>query len=211
MNEEFWHGRWHNNQIGFHESEPNPLLLKHFRALDVAEDGRVFVPLCGKSHDIGWLMAQGHPVVGAELSRLAVEALFHQLGLTPAITPLGPLERFEAAGLTVFVGNLFDLDRHALGIVDAIYDRAALVALPDHMRAGYAAHLIHLTHAAPQLLITFEYDPSLAIGPPFSVDAHEVRRHYGATYRLVEAAREPTKGGVKGHPAHDGVWLMHRR
>ncbi|MBS9478444.1 thiopurine S-methyltransferase [Ancylobacter radicis] len=211
MDEEFWHGKWQGNQIAFHESEPNALLRKHFAALDVAPGGRVFVPLCGKSHDVGWLLAQGHPVVGAELSRLAIEQLFAGLGLTPTITTLGTLERFEAEKLIVYVGNIFDLDAATLGPVAAVYDRAALVALPAAMRDRYAAHLIHLTHAAPQILITFEYDPSLAIGPPFSVDAHEVRRHYGTAYRLAEAAREETKGGVKGHPSHDCVWLMHRR
>lgn len=58
----------------------------------------MFVPLCGKSRDMGWLRAQGFTVVGAELSRLAVEQFFGELGLAPEISSAGRLERFEAEG-----------------------------------------------------------------------------------------------------------------
>ena len=39
-----------------------------------------------------------------------------------------------------------------MGSVDAIYDRAALVALPDAMRRRYAKHLMGITQKVPQLL-----------------------------------------------------------
>ncbi|QIB33041.1 thiopurine S-methyltransferase [Ancylobacter pratisalsi] len=212
MDEEFWHGKWTRNEIAFHEAETNPLLLRHFSALSHAPDARVFVPLCGKSRDIHWLLAQGFSVVGAELSRLAVEQLFADLGLTPQISDHGALERFEAGRLTVFVGNFFDLDHPTLGKVDVVYDRAALVALPEPLRDRYAAHLAALTAHAPQLLITLEYDPSQAIGPPFSVSEHEVRRHYGAAYHVACAETHELKGGLKGvHPAHESAWLLTHR
>ncbi len=35
------------------------------------------MPLCGKTRDIWWLLESGYRVVGAELSRVAVEQLFH--------------------------------------------------------------------------------------------------------------------------------------
>ena len=57
MNKDFSHHRWQTNRIGFHESRPNPLLVEHFPALEVPDGGRVFVPLCGKTRDIGWLLA----------------------------------------------------------------------------------------------------------------------------------------------------------
>jgi thiopurine S-methyltransferase len=44
-----------------------------------------------------------------------------------------------------------------LGQVDAIYDRAALIALPYEMRQQYAQHLIQISQA-PQFLISYEYD-----------------------------------------------------
>ncbi|MBS7545595.1 thiopurine S-methyltransferase [Ancylobacter oerskovii] len=212
MDEEFWHGKWRRGEIAFHEADGNPLLRRYFPRLDLPAGARLFLPLCGKTRDIAWLLAQGHAVAGAELSRLAIEQLFAELGLVPHITPVGPLERFEAGRLTVFVGNLFDLDRHALGEVGAIYDRAALVALPEPMRPRYAAHLVHLTHAAPQLLIAFDYEPSLVVGPPFAVPEPEIRRHYGAAYHVTLAGRHELKEGLKGRkPVEETVWLLRPR
>jgi thiopurine S-methyltransferase len=211
MDQDFWLARWQNNQIGFHEGVPNALLVAHFAALGVPASGRIFVPLCGKSQDMHWLRAQGFTVVGAELSRLAVEQFFAELGLTPAISQGGQLERFSAEGVTLFVGDIFDLDRDTLSAVDATYDRAALVALPASLRQRYAAHLIELTSSAPQLLVTFEYDQTCRPGPPFSVMEAEVREHYGATYCLERAEVREVPGGLKGaDTAQESVWLMAR-
>lgn len=209
MDQDFWHRKWASNEIGFHEARPNALLVAHLPELALPAGARLFLPLCGKSLDIGWLLAQGHRVAGAELSRLAIEQLFAELGVEPTISAAGPLERFEAGPLTVFVGDIFELDRATLGPVDAIYDRAALVALPDGLRARYAHHLVALTGAAPQLLVTFEYDQSVMPGPPFSVDAEEVRRRYEATYALALAAAREVPGGLKGIcPAREAVWRL---
>jgi thiopurine S-methyltransferase len=212
MDQDFWLARWQNNQIGFHEGAPNSLLVAHLATLGVPAGGRIFVPLCGKSNDMHWLRAQGLLVVGAELSRLAVEQLFAELGLTPLVSQAGRLERFEAEDVTIFVGDVFDLDRDTLGAVDAIYDRAALVALPAPLREQYATHLIELTRAAPQLLVTFEYEQARCPGPPFSVLEAEVRAHYGATYRLHRAAVRDVPGGIKAVcPAQESVWIINER
>jgi thiopurine S-methyltransferase len=212
MERDFWHERWRNNQIGFHEAAPNALLVSHFSSLDVPTGGRVFVPLCGKSNDMLWLRAQGYRVVGAELSRLAVERFFADNRLAPTMTSAGPLETYESDGITLFAGDLFALDHEILGPVDAVYDRAALVALPASMRERYASHLAALTGHAPQLLVTFEYDQSLSAGPPFSVEKAEVRKHYDALYRLTVAETRRVEGGLKGrHPAQESAWLLRQR
>lgn len=212
MEQEFWHRRWQNGEIGFHEADTNPLLLRHFSELGLARGARVFVPLCGKSRDMHWLLGQGCKVTGAELSRLAVEQLFAELGLTPVISEEAALERFEAGGLTVFVGDFFDLDREKLGAVDGVYDRAALIALPTPMRERYAGHLAALTRHAPQLLVTLDYDASDVVGPPFSVPEHEVRRLYGATFHVTSLESHALKDGLKGvHPARESAWLLKAR
>jgi thiopurine S-methyltransferase len=211
MDPDFWLTRWQDNRTGFHEGVPNDLLVAHFAALGLPRGARVFVPLCGKSRDLHWLRAQGFAVVGAELSRLAVEQFFDELGIPPAITPVDKLDRFEAAGVTIFTGDIFDLDQNTLGPVDAVYDRAALVALPDPLRAQYAAHLIELTQAAPQLLVTFEYDQAKHPGPPFSVQQADVQKHYDATYRPERLELRDLPGGLRGNcPAKESAWLLER-
>lgn len=212
MDLEFWRERWAANQIGFHEGKPNTLLTKHFAALGLAPGARVFLPLCGKTRDIHWLLAQGFQVVGAELSALAVAQLFDELGVVPEITSAGELKRYGAPGIVVFQGDIFALDAETLGPADAVYDRAALVALPKDMRARYAAHVTAIAKAAPQLVITFVYDQSVMAGPPHSVDDDEVRALYGSAYDLDMRETASVPGGLKGMtPADEHVWRLSRR
>ncbi|HEU4682876.1 MAG TPA: thiopurine S-methyltransferase [Nitrospira sp.] len=212
MDHGFWHQRWEKNEIAFHEGKANALLVAHFSKLGVAKGSRIFVPLCGKTLDIAWLLSNGYGVAGAELSRLAIEQLFMELGLQPDITTIGGLEQWSAKNLDIFVGDLFTLSRKVLGRVDAIYDRAALVALPAGMRDRYTAHLMELTGRAPQLVICYEYDQRVMDGPPFSVSNEEVRRHYAADYEATLIASTEVPGGLKGKvAAQEQVWLLQRR
>lgn len=211
MDADFWHARWTANQIGFHEGKPNVHLEAHLDRLGLAAGARLFLPLCGKTRDIGWLLARGFRVAGAELSPLAVAQLFEELGVAPEIVPAGPLELHRAPSLDIFVGDIFTLSADRLGAVDAVYDRAALVALPAPMRRLYAAHLAAMTARAPQLLVCFTYDQTLAEGPPFSVAAEEVRALYGTAYRVDRLDTGPVPGGLRGKvPAQEDVWLLSR-
>ena len=153
MDASFWHQKWADNNIAFHNSEANPLLVKHFDDLSLNAGSRVFLPLCGKTLDIGWLLSQGYRVAGAELSAIAITQLFAELGVEPEISELGKLTHYSAPNLDIFVGDIFQLSGKVLGPVDAVYDRAALVALPGEMRARYTTHLLEITNKVPQLLI----------------------------------------------------------
>lgn len=213
MEHSFWHDRWATNQIGFHQPAANPLLVTHYAALALPSAGRVLLPLCGKTLDIAWLLAAGYRVVGVELSELAVQQLFAELGATPRIQVLNDaLQRYETGNLTVFVGDIFALNREQLGPVDAIYDRAALVALPTTLRPRYASHLTAISAGARQLLISFDYEQSQLPGPPFAVLAEELSKLYGQHYELQALARQPLAGGLKGQcPADEVVWLLQPR
>lgn len=209
MEATFWHQKWERGEIGFHENETNPLLVKHFETLALAPGARVFVPLCGKTRDIAWLLARGCRVVGAELSPLAVGELFSELGVQPAVSRLGALTRYSASDIDVLVGDIFEVTAAALGPVDAIYDRAALVALPEAVRARYASHLVQLTGAASQLLVTLQYDQQQMAGPPFCVDASEIHRLYAHAYRVECAQSDDVVGGLKGKvAATESVWVL---
>lgn len=209
MNVGFWQRRWERNEIGFHTPEANPLLVAHFKDLALPEGSRVFLPLCGKTLDIHWLLANGYRVAGAELSQLAIEQLFSELGVEPAITAIGSNRRYSADGIDIIAGDFFDISGSDLGAVDAIYDRAALVALPGTMRQRYTDHLMEITGQAPQLLICFTYDQSLLDGPPFSGSREEVARHYQGSYDAKLLASVEVSGGLKGKcAAVEDVWLL---
>lgn len=211
MDQEYWRDRWNNGHIGFHESEPNPGLTAHFHRLHAQPDQRILVPLCGKSLDIRWFLSQQCRVVGVELSERAVSDLWSELGLSPRVSHGGPLVHFHAPGLDVFQGDIFALTRAQLGPVDAIYDRAALVALPPEMRRRYATHLVEISGGAPQLLLCYVYDQQVYPGPPFSVPDQEIRALYSDTYSLSLIESNDLSGGLKGeYPAKEQVWLLQR-
>ena len=209
MDPEFWHKKWEINEIGFHMSEANPMLRAHFHSLGLEQGQRVFVPLCGKTLDIAWLLDQGYAVVGAELSVLAIDQLFAELGIVPDVTEYEELLHYRAPNLDIFVGDVFLLSPGLLGEVDAVYDRAAMVALPGPMREQYSRHLVKITAAAPQLLITFDYDQACLPGPPFCLSESEVRRHYEGSYQVKLLESAPVQGGLKGIcPAQELVMLL---
>lgn len=209
MDKSFWHQKWERNEIAFHESEANPLLVKYFDRLSLAPGSRVFLPLCGKTLDIPWLLSRGYRVAGAELSPIAIEQLLITLGVEPTLSKVGAVTCYRAKNIDLFVGDIFDVSHAMLGPVDAVYDRAALVALPAPMRARYATHLKEITGHAPQLLICYVYDQNLMAGPPFSISDAEVRQHYGACYGLTCITSAPVPGGLKGQcGATENVWLL---
>ncbi len=211
MDANFWHQKWQRGEIAFHEQEANPFLTDHFEKLNLVPGSRVFLPLCGKTRDAAWLLAHGYRVVGAELSEIAVNDLFAELGVEPEISKVGKLVRYSAEDIDILVGDIFDVTAGHLGPINAIYDRAALVALPARMREKYTSHLMTITDAAPQLLICLAYNQLLLEGPPFSVNEDEVDQHYGAAYQVMSVESRNVAGGLKGKVAStETAWLLQK-
>ena len=176
MDADFWLQRWNEGRIGFHRGEVMPLLEKHWPGLNVPADGRVFVPLAGKSLDMHWLAAQGHRVLGAELSPLAVQAFFAEAGLEPVVANDADGVHHRAGPVDLVQGDVFALSAATLATMAAVYDRAAIIALPPALRRRYVAEVYaRLPQGCRGLLITLEYPQAQMDGPPFSVDEAEVR------------------------------------
>ena len=105
MEASFWHNKWEIGQIGFHENETNPFLVKHLDKLQLRSDlnngVRIFVPLCGKTLDIHYLLSLGYKVVGVEFSELAIKELFQELGVTPTISKNQNFTHYQAQNIDV--------------------------------------------------------------------------------------------------------------
>lgn len=191
MDPAFWHERWQQGQIGFHQPDHHPALLSSWPGLGLPPASRVFVPLCGRSLDMVWLAARGHEVVGIELSPIAVEGFFAHERLEPRRDRLGRLERWRAGRYELLCGDFFDLDRDLLGEVAGWYDRAALVALPPDLRRRYVERLAHLLPAGARgLLVACDYDPSRMGGPPFPVPPAEVEALHAGDFDLEALTRQ---------------------
>ena len=120
---EHWLERWQEGRIGWHESQGNASLQKHW----TVSGKRVLVPLCGKTRDLIWLERQGNEVVGVELSDIAAKAFFDENEIEYTRVE-GPFTSYVAKGrsITVHCGDYFEFSD---GPFDAFYDRGALVAI----------------------------------------------------------------------------------
>ena len=88
----FWHQRWENDKIGFHLGQVNPYLVQYWPELGLHAGSRIFVPLCGKSLDLEWLLREGYQVTGIEISPRAIEAFFAENALPEYYANAGPEE-----------------------------------------------------------------------------------------------------------------------
>jgi thiopurine S-methyltransferase len=216
MQAEFWLQRWREGRTGFHHERPMPLLLEHWPSL--AKGSRVLVPLCGKTLDMPWLAAQGHRVLGVELSPLAVAQFFAEHGLVPErhASPMGV--HHVAGDIEIIQGDVFGLDDATLAGCDAVYDRAAVIALPAPMRERYAHEVYaRLPTGCRGLMITLEYPQAEMEGPPFSVDAAEVDVLFRGDWNvdllerrdILAAQPEFQEAGVSS--LHTGVYRLQRK
>jgi thiopurine S-methyltransferase len=222
MNPEFWHKRWQNKQIGFNQSDVSPSLIEYFPTLNVRVGGRVFVPLCGKSIDMVWLASQGYDVVGVELVESAVQAFFSEHNILPKVHQYSdnPVIKYYQGQMsdqtvTLWVNDIFALTPKDIGQIDAVYDRAALIALPPEMRPKYGTHVRQLSSNAnigghaPQLLVTLNYDQNKKSGPPFSISNEQIQQYYSGFYQITEL--ENTTSNLRSAPevaVSEHVWLL---
>ena len=216
MNPEFWQTRWQEKRIGFNQSDVNPLLIKYFADLNLPIGNRVFVPLCGKSIDMVWLAHQGFDVVGIELVESAAQEFFIEQAISYTVIEHSKQTDIkcyqgEIAGRTIdlWVADIFTLSADDIGHVDAVYDRAALIAMPAELRPQYSQQLINLSQNAPQLLLTLHYDQNERAGPPFSISQEQVQQYYGNDYQMNKLEEEPsTLNAAPEMAVTEPVWLL---
>lgn len=193
---ELWHDRWRTNRLGFHQPQPNKLLQKHWPSTCPDSNAAVFVPLCGKSHDMTWLADQGHTVIGVELSEIAARDYFAERGVEAKVRREGEFEIHKGGGVEIWVGDFFAMPAGVVEACRAAFDRASLIALPADIRVRYAEQMHKIMPGnARTLLLTITYDQNEMAGPPFSVTDEEVAQLYGG---LRKVTRLETRDGMKG-------------
>ena len=205
MEHQFWHEKWETGDTPFHEDDFHPFLNRHWPSLGVAPGSKVFVPLCGKSRDMLWLLEQGYEVLGAELSELAAQSFFDENGLAVQRSEAGSFVRYRSERAQILCGDFFSLTPALLDGVAAVYDRAALIALSPELRARYAAKMKTLLPVDTRLLlITITCQNGQISGPPFRVFNEEVRSLYGpwCDVELLEEASADVKGHICPEFAH---------
>ena len=210
METKFWIERWEQKQIGFHQAEVNLLLKAYWDKLALPVDSTVLVPLCGKSLDMLWLAAQGHRVIGVELSEIAVREFFLGIGQEPQISWQGGFKLFSVNNISIYCGNFFELSKEQVGSPLGVFDRAALIALPPNMRRDYVNHLQRLLPSgAKTLLVSLEYDQVEISGPPFCVLPEDVQALFSANCDVICLGSQ--ESDVKGVAAVERLYMLSQR
>ncbi|WP_371372503.1 thiopurine S-methyltransferase [Thalassotalea aquiviva] len=175
MDHDFWLNCWQHSRLGFHQDEFHPLLARYFPTLCKPTDTCVLVPLSGKSSDL--LFFKNHlDVVANELSDIACLDFFKENQLEYSVIQEGAFKRYQSDQLSLYQGDFFSLNAQDLPNVDWIYDRAAIIALPELMRRQYVEHLKSFMLPNTRVfLLSLEFDQTQMKGPPFSVEQDEIK------------------------------------
>ncbi len=182
-----WHKRWENNKIGWHAEQINSQLIEYFSKLNLVTGDKIFVPLCGKSLDMLYLLQKGLKVVGVEMSEIAAEQFFSENKLEYSVSKIDGLKLYEGKGIQIFCGDFFTLNPRHLVNVKAVYDRASLIALDKALRPKYVNHLNDIISKDVRiLLLTLNYPQHQRVGPPFAVSKSEVDSLYGGSFQCQE-------------------------
>ena len=191
MDPDFWHIRWAKGEIGFHQHDYNAHMQEFIDRLDIKPGGHILVPLCGKSLDMLWLLDQGYSVTGVEISPLAVEDFFAENGLNSHITDLPDACLYTNKHLNIYCADFFSVDLSHIPHIDAVYDRASLIAMPQDLRPAYADRLTDLIPSKTRsLLVTLDYPQQEMSGPPFSVTPEEVEQLFSPRYSIEQVHSE---------------------
>ena len=165
-----WLERWRKGTTGWHRSDINPQLIENINQLVEARFQKIFVPLCGASLDMRYLIDQGFHVVGVELSSLAIDRFFNENQIEYKVSKVGDFDLYQGKNIDIYCGDFFKLKRDYLDEVSYIYDRAALIALNPDLQKKYVGHLKEiLPNGSKILLLTMFYPENEMEGPPFSV------------------------------------------
>lgn len=203
MKPSYWLNKWETKDTKFHQDKVHPQLIKYS---DTLPQGKVLVPLCGKTLDMLWLRTKGHHIVGVELSSIACESFFAENNIPYTYENRDEWRVYSSEGIEIWCGDFFHLPSTVWDGITALYDRAALIALPFEYRQKYAHEIIDkikllsIQHL-DMLLITIDYPQEETKGPPFSVSEDEVARHYQEAFKIQRLEHYP-ESVLSGHHPH---------
>lgn len=177
MGIEFWLHGWQEGRIPFHRRQVQKDLIHFWPLLEQHQPQNVLVPLCGKSLDMQWLVEQGMKVTGIDLSTIAIESFIQEHQLKIKHHKTRDVDLFQNSDYNFLVADIFKMDASLIPPQDAMYDKAALIALPEKLRPAYVQCCLQwLKPGAVLLLKTIHYDQTLMEGPPYAVSPDEVYR-----------------------------------
>ena len=154
MDKQYWHAKWQQLDIGFNQTSPNVLLQKFLPQFGLTAGMKIFVPLCGKTVDMLWLLEQGYEVIGVEVSPLACEAFFKEYDIQVTVTQHHDFMVYKNQDktITLFCGDFFGLNKEILGHIDLIYFHQSQIQGPPFSLGEHEVHALYPPHFTIQQL-----------------------------------------------------------
>jgi len=185
MTKQYWLDKWQHNDIKFNQDDVNVYLQRYYSRFNLSKSELIFVPLCGKSIDMLWLMNKGHHVVGVELSSVACKAFFEDNHLAYQVKTRGSFITYFNDSITLYCGDFFELMPGLMGNIKSVYDRGAFIAFPPDMRGQYVAQLASLIAVGGKIIMnTIEYDERREEGPPYSASFKNIAQLYQSSFHI---------------------------
>jgi thiopurine S-methyltransferase len=186
-----WLTSWESGHIPFHLKTVNSMLEKYWPKLAISPSSNIFVPLCGKSLDLLWLANQGYKVIGVELSEIACKSFFIENELAYKTKTQDEFICYYNDQIEIYCGDFFALTPEMLPSIHAVYDRAALVALPKKLRQPYADHLIKLTATQSKILLIALDSKDEVVAPPYPLTHQQIKTLFEKKFLVEEWLHYP--------------------
>lgn len=189
---EYWENRYKCNAIQWHIDEVHPQLLRYLSELtqqgaDNPENAekklKFFLPLCGKSKDIPFLVNLGFDVFGVEAVPSVIQEFSQQNKLDLVYDESRFLYHNKGETLKIYCGDLFKCPIEEYGPFDCVWDRASFIALDYSFRPAYLdmmkrAIALGKQHDFRYLLQSVKFDKNNFAGPPRCVDSQDIDEFY---------------------------------
>ena len=213
MEIKYWLDKWTVGETAFHQTQFEAKLLQYFSEF---KPGTVLVPLCGKTLDMIWLAKNKWKVIGIEASETACRAFFTENEIAHDEKTVADFKVFKSQNaefdISIWCGDFFAFDSGQVDKISAVYDRAAMIALPPDFRPRYAEKIKSIltqsgTNKIEMLLLAIEYQQDQVKGPPFSVDQGEIRSLYEKFFYLRQLRRDTIRY-LSGHTKFVGTEVV---
>ncbi len=187
ISNEYWKNRWEKGETeGFTQQEPNQFLVKYFSSFNLNPESVCFVPLCGASIDMTYLLERGMKVIGVELSEVAAQSFFtkHEISYVIGKTKDGH-RVFESEKVSIVIADILKVTPKTFGVTfDFWYDRGGYIALPTEVRKQYALKMAELCQGKTKVLLITTTHNGPSDSAPYSISMEEMQQHFSSALNL---------------------------
>lgn len=188
-------------------TQASQMLKKHIGTLCPSKENmRVFVPLCGKSPDMKWLLEDvGCEIIGLECSEHAITGFFEENEIEYEVTvapgfPNFHLFKGKNSKIRVFQGDYFQFSAEAAGgTFDAIWDSASLNTIDLSLRKPYVEVIKSLMTKDTKYMLSAMYFGDLRTWKdnPFDITDDSMQEMFGEHFGWRKLDEDKSEWGLE--------------